>query len=65
MLVLSRKPGERILIGESVVLTVAAMKGGKVRLAFEAPREILIIRQELGDGRREAAKRRQGASKPE
>ena len=48
MLVLSRKPGERILIGESVVLTVTAMKGGRVRLGFEAPRDVAIVREELG-----------------
>jgi sRNA-binding carbon storage regulator CsrA len=43
------------LIGESVVLTVTAMKGGKVQLGFEAPCDVAIVREELGDGRRVAA----------
>jgi carbon storage regulator len=50
MLVLSRKLGERIVIGDRIVLTVVAVRGGpipKVRLGIEAPREINIARAEL------------------
>jgi carbon storage regulator len=65
MLVLSRKRGERIRIGGSVVLTVSAMRGGQVRLAFEAPREVAIVREELEDGRREIIPPRRWTSKAE
>lgn len=47
MLVLSRKPGERILIGEDIVVTVVRFQGGTVRLGIEAPREHAVIREEL------------------
>jgi carbon storage regulator len=47
MLVLSRKIGESILIGENVVVTVREMRGGRIRLAIEAPQEVLVLRNEL------------------
>ncbi len=47
MLVLSRKVGERIQIGDTVVLTVVECKNGRVRLGFEAPKDVDIYRQEL------------------
>jgi len=47
MLVLSRKEGERIVIGERIVMTVVEMRGGRVRLAFDAPPEVAIHRQEI------------------
>jgi carbon storage regulator len=47
MLVLSRKIAERILIGDSIVLTVVKIQGGIVRLGIEAPPEIHIAREEL------------------
>jgi carbon storage regulator len=46
MLVLTRKPGEQIMIG-SVTMTVVGVHGDRVRLAFEAPREVPIHRQEV------------------
>lgn len=48
MLVLSRKKGEKIYIGDLVVLTVLGIVNGKVRLVWEAPKEVKIIRAELG-----------------
>jgi carbon storage regulator len=47
MLVLSRKKGERIVIGENIVLTVAEVRGDRVKLAFQAPDEVSIHRQEV------------------
>ena len=47
MLVLSRKVGERIRIGDSVVITVVRVTGGGVRLGIEAPAELPVIREEL------------------
>ena len=49
MLVLSRQRDESIRIGENVVVTVVDIRGDKVRLGFEAPREIQIHRQEVYD----------------
>jgi carbon storage regulator len=50
MLVLSRKVGERILIGDQVTVTVVRISGGGVRLGIEAPPEMAVIREELQDG---------------
>ena len=47
MLVLSRKEGERLRLGESIVLTVVKLKGDKVRLGIEAPSDMLVLRDEL------------------
>ncbi len=47
MLVLSRKPLERIQIGEGIVVTVVRIDGNTVRLGIEAPREVAVYRQEL------------------
>ena len=51
MLVLSRKIGESIVIGRNVVVTVCEMQGGRMRLAIEAPRDVLILRKELVESR--------------
>ena len=47
MLVLSRKPLERIQIGESVVVTIMEIRGNTVRIAIDAPRHIQVLRTEL------------------
>lgn len=47
MLVLQRKEGESIIIGNEIRVTVLAMEGSRVRLAIEAPKEIPIFRTEL------------------
>jgi carbon storage regulator len=47
MLVLTRKVGEKIWIGEDVCLTVVQVDRGKVRLGIEAPRDVNIRRAEL------------------
>lgn len=49
MLVLSRKPGERLLIGDDVVVTIVRIGPNNVRLGIEAPREMSIVREELVD----------------
>ena len=49
MLVLSRKVGQRVLIGDDVAITVVRINGGSVRLGIEAPIEMPVIRQELKD----------------
>jgi carbon storage regulator len=47
VLVLSRKVGQRILIGDRIVVTVAKLENGQVRLGIEAPREIAVFREEI------------------
>jgi carbon storage regulator len=58
MLVLSRKQGQRILIGNDIVLTVTAIEGSKIRLGFDAPAWIKILREEV-QLREEATKEEQ------
>ena len=47
MLVLSRKPGESILIGEDIEISIVEVRGDTVRIGINAPRNITILRQEL------------------
>ena len=47
MLVLSRKPGQQIMIGKDVILKVVDVQGENVRIAIEAPKDIKIYRGEI------------------
>jgi carbon storage regulator len=47
MLVLSRKRGERIVLADTVVVTVLEVKRGTVRLGIEAPPRVRIVREEI------------------
>ena len=47
MLVLSRKVGERLWIGENISITVVKVSGGGVRIGIEAPAELPVVREEL------------------
>jgi carbon storage regulator len=47
MLVLSRKVGERILIGDHISVTVVRVAQGIVRIGIEAPEEMPIVREEI------------------
>ena len=49
MLVLTRKIGEGIVIGDDVTITIVEMKGGTVRIGIDAPRDKKIYRQEIFD----------------
>ncbi|MEZ6132081.1 MAG: carbon storage regulator [Planctomycetaceae bacterium] len=49
MLVLSRKAGERILIGDDVAITVVRIGPNSVRIGIEAPKSMNIVREELCD----------------
>jgi carbon storage regulator len=49
MLVLSRKPGEKINIGSGITITVVEVRGNKIRLGIDAPENVPIFRAELND----------------
>ncbi|MCB8814164.1 carbon storage regulator CsrA [Desulfosporosinus shakirovi] len=49
MLALTRKVGERIVIGDNIVVTVVSIKGDNIRMTIEAPKEIKIYRGEIFD----------------
>jgi carbon storage regulator len=63
MLVLTRKAGERIQIGEDVVLEILEVRQGQVRLGIEAPGHVRIYREEVARQIREE-NRRAAASDP-
>jgi carbon storage regulator len=46
-LVLTRRPGERIVIADNIVVTVLQVKGGNIRLGVEAPADVHVVRKEL------------------
>ena len=49
MLALTRKVGERIVIGDDIVVTVVSVKGDSIRVTIDAPKEIKIYRGEIYD----------------
>jgi carbon storage regulator len=59
MLVLSRKKDEKIVIGDNITVMVIEIRGDKVRLGIEAPKEITVHRQEVYDAiKREQVEKR-------
>jgi carbon storage regulator len=53
MLVLTRKRGEGIVIGSDIRIKVLAVDGGKVRIGINAPKDVIVDRQEVHDRRME------------
>lgn len=49
MLILTRRVGETVMIGENVTVTVLGVKGNQIRLGVDAPREVAVHRQEIFD----------------
>jgi carbon storage regulator len=62
MLVLSRKKDEQIVIDGGIVLTVVDVRGGKVRIGIDAPRDLKVHRKEIAE--RIAAEALAGAAAP-
>ncbi|KJS86426.1 MAG: carbon storage regulator [Peptococcaceae bacterium BICA1-8] len=55
MLVLGRRPGEYIVINDSIIVKVVKSENGDLRLAIEAPQEINIVRGEIYEAEKEEA----------
>ena len=57
MLVLSRQSDETIIIGDNIRVTIVEVRGDKVRIGIDAPRDVTVHRQEIYDAiRRDAEK---------
>jgi len=54
VLVVTRKVGERILIGDKIAVTVVKIGNGGVRIGIDAPAEMAIVREELAEQLRQA-----------
>jgi carbon storage regulator len=51
MLVLTRKVGERIQLGDNITVTLVKINGSVVRIGIDAPPEMVVMRQELAEGK--------------
>lgn len=49
MLVLSRRQGQAIVIGDNVVVRIVELKGDQVRLGIDAPRSVIVHREEVAE----------------
>jgi len=58
MLILTRRVGETLMVGDEVTVTVLGVKGNQVRLGVNAPREVAVHREEIY----ERIKREQGGA---
>ena len=47
MLILSRRPGESLTIGDNITVTVVSINGNQIRLGISAPREVRVLRDEI------------------
>jgi carbon storage regulator len=47
MLIVTRKPGEKVMVGDQVVITVIEVKGSNVRIGIDAPRAVPVYREEI------------------
>lgn len=53
MLVLSRKLGEKIVIGDNIVVTVVKIDRNQIRIGIEAPQDVPVYREEIAPSRRD------------
>ena len=52
MLILTRKEGETTMVGDAITVTVLGVKGNQVRIGIDAPRDLLVLREELLQAKR-------------
>ena len=53
MLIITRKPGEKIMLGDDVVVHVIELAGNSVRIGIQAPRSLPVYREEIWDALRQ------------
>lgn len=63
MLVLSRKKNESIIINDNIVVTIIEIRGDKIRLGIEAPKNVTVHRREVYEAIQEQAQRTPPSSK--
>jgi carbon storage regulator len=61
MLILTRRSGETVHIGDDVMVTVLAIKGNQVRIGIKAPRSIAVDREEIFERKRTEGAARQSS----
>ena len=49
MLVLTRQRGEKIMVDDNIIITIIEVRGDKVRIGIEAPRDVSVHREEIYD----------------
>jgi carbon storage regulator len=47
MLILTRKVGEKVMIGDNITVAIIAVKGNQIRIGINAPRDVLVHREEI------------------
>ncbi|MAI93421.1 MAG: carbon storage regulator [Halieaceae bacterium] len=57
MLILTRRVGESLMIGDDVTITVLGVKGNQVRIGVDAPKEVAVHREEILNRIEDAASR--------
>ena len=49
MLILTRRTGEKLMLGDNITVTVLGVRGGQVRLGVDAPKDVSVHRKEIYD----------------
>ena len=57
MLVLTRNRDEKIMIGDNIIITIVEIRGDKVRIGIEAPRDVSVHREEIYDAIQQGKRR--------